>query len=58
MNRRIELLILTSAQSRAVSNMFGAPNSAASSTLGGGASVSMPDAAALEELRGQLPKTP
>ena len=57
MNRRIELLILTSAQSRAVANMFGAPG-ANGTALGAGASVTMPDAAALEELRGQLPRTP
>ena len=57
MNRRIELLILTSAQSRAVSSMFGAPGKNASA-LGEGASVAMPDAAALEELRGKLPTSP
>ncbi|WP_306396179.1 flagellar motor protein MotB [Telluria beijingensis] len=57
MNRRIELLILTSAQSRAVASMFGAPGSNGTA-LGSGATVTMPDAAALEELRGQLPKTP
>lgn len=57
MNRRIELLILTSAQSRAVSAMFGAPG-ANGTALGNGATVSLPDAAALETLRGQLPKTP
>lgn len=53
-NRRIELLILTSAQSRAVSAMFGSPGK--SEALGKNASISMPDAAALETLRGQLPK--
>jgi chemotaxis protein MotB len=53
-NRRIELLILTSAQSRAVSSMFGTP--AKSESLGKDVSVSMPDTAALEELRKQLPK--
>lgn len=59
MNRRIELLILTSAQSRAVSAMFGAPGSdSAASPLGAGASVVLPDAQALDALRGQLPKTP
>lgn len=57
MNRRIELLILTSAQSRAVANMFGAP-AANGKALGSGATVTMPDAQALEELRGQLPTTP
>jgi chemotaxis protein MotB len=57
MNRRIELLILTSAQSRAVANMFGAPGSNGTA-LGSGATVTLPDATALEELRGQLPKTP
>lgn len=53
-NRRIELLILTSAQSRAVSSMFGTPAKAES--LDKDVSVSMPDEAALEELRKQLPK--
>ena len=57
-NRRIELLILTSAQSRAVAAMFGAPGLQGASALGNGASVVMPDAKALETLRGQLPKTP
>ena len=58
MNRRIELLILTSAQSRAVSNMFGAPGAGAKTPLGSGATVSLPDEADLEQLRGQLPDTP
>jgi len=57
MNRRIELLILTSAQSRAVSSMFGAPGNGGAAP-GSGATVSVPDAAGLEALRGQLPKTP
>ncbi|WP_040786092.1 flagellar motor protein MotB [Massilia niastensis] len=55
-NRRIELMILTSAQARAVSAMFGAPGP--SQALGKDASVSMPNAAALEELRRQLPDQP
>jgi chemotaxis protein MotB len=53
-NRRIELLILTSAQSRAVSSMFGTPGKP--EALGKEASIALPDAAALEELRRQLPK--
>jgi len=57
MNRRIELLILTSVQSRAVMNLFGAP-AGEGTALGSGASVTMPDAKALEALRGQLPNTP
>jgi len=57
MNRRIELLILTSAQSRAVANMFGAPGSHGTA-LGSGASVTMPNAADLEQLRGELPTSP
>jgi len=63
-NRRIELLILTGAQSRAVAGMFGAPaaGAPAARTLvgnaGAGASVSLPDAAALETLRGQLRTSP
>jgi chemotaxis protein MotB len=57
MNRRIELLILTSAQSRAVAGMFGAPG-AGGTALGAGATVSLPDAAALDTLRGKLPTSP
>nr|WP_308638280.1 OmpA family protein [Massilia aurea] len=63
-NRRIELLILTSAQSRAVAGMFGAPAAGAPvgkalvGTASAGATVSLPDAAALETLRGQLPTSP
>jgi len=57
-NRRIELLILTSAQSRAVSAMFGAPATEGANAPGNGATVVLPDAAALETLRGQLPKMP
>ena len=53
-NRRIELLILTTAQSRMVSSMFGKPG--ATTPLGKDASISMPDAAALDKLRSQLPK--
>ena len=63
-NRRIELSILTSAQSRAVAGMFGAPAAGAPAgkalvgTASAGATVSLPDAAALETLRGQLPTSP
>lgn len=63
-NRRIELLILTGAQSRAVAGMFGAPAAGAPAgkalvgTASAGATVSLPDAAALETLRGQLPTSP
>ena len=63
-NRRIELLILTGAQSRAVAGMFGAPAAGApagkalAGTASAGATVSLPDAAALETLRGQLPTSP
>jgi chemotaxis protein MotB len=51
-NRRIELLILTTKQSRAVAGMFGKPGA---TTLGKEASVGQPDADELEKLRGQLP---
>jgi chemotaxis protein MotB len=51
-NRRIELLILTRAQSDSVAAMFGAPG--ATSRLNDEASTSMPDPAALEQLRSQL----
>ena len=63
-NRRIELLILTGAQSRAVAGMFGAPGAGAPAgkalvgNAGAGATVSLPDTAALETLRGQLPTSP
>lgn len=53
-NRRIELLILTSNQSRLVAAMFGKPG--ATIPLGKEASIEMQDAAALEKLRGQLPR--
>ncbi|WP_373888975.1 flagellar motor protein MotB [Massilia sp. ST3] len=53
-NRRIELLILTSAQSRTVSSMFGTPGKP--EALGKEASIGKTDEAALEELRKQLPK--
>lgn len=53
-NRRIELLILTSRQSRLVAGMFGKPGP--TTPLGKEASIEMPDAAALDKLRGQLPK--
>jgi chemotaxis protein MotB len=63
-NRRIELLILTGAQSRAVAGMFGAPAAGAPAArtmvgnAGTSATVTLPDAAALETLRGQLPTSP
>ncbi|QOY95575.1 OmpA family protein [Massilia sp. UMI-21] len=53
-NRRIELLILTSKQSRLVAAMFGKPG--ATTPLGKEASIEMQDGAALDRLRGQLPK--
>jgi len=53
-NRRIELLILTTAQSRAVAGMFGKPG--AGTPLGKEVSVGMQDSAELEKLRAQLPK--
>jgi chemotaxis protein MotB len=54
MNRRIELLILTRAQAGSVAAMFGTPG--ASEALGRDASLGVPDAAALQQLRGQLVK--
>jgi chemotaxis protein MotB len=53
-NRRIELLILTRAQAGSVAAMFGA--SGASEALTSDAAISMPDAAALRQLRGELAK--
>jgi chemotaxis protein MotB len=58
-NRRIELMILTRAQSRSVAAMFGAPG--ATETLLDGVSVSAPEKAShsagdAQSLRGQLAK--
>ena len=54
-NRRIELMILTRAQSRSVAAMFGAPG--ATETLLEGVSVSAPEKAGdVSALRGQLAK--
>jgi chemotaxis protein MotB len=53
-NRRIELLILTRAQAGSVAAMFGTPG--ASDALGKDASISLPDAPALQQLRSQLAK--
>jgi chemotaxis protein MotB len=52
-NRRIELLILTRGQAHAIAQMFGAPTDTLP-LLGDDVSTSLPDSAALEELRGQL----
>jgi chemotaxis protein MotB len=51
-NRRIELLVLTSAQARSIATMFGAPRDA--QPLVEGADSSLPDGDALRALRGQL----
>ncbi|MBV5293590.1 MAG: OmpA family protein [Curvibacter lanceolatus] len=51
-NRRIELLVLTSEQARAVSVMFGAPGQ--SQPLAQGASTALPDAKALSALHNSL----
>jgi chemotaxis protein MotB len=53
-NRRIELLIMTRAQAASVAAMFGPP--ATTEALTRDAATSMPDAAALQQLRGQLAK--
>ena len=53
-NRRIELLILTRAQSGAVATMFGKPN--ASEAPSDDADTLLPEAAALQQLRRQLAK--
>jgi chemotaxis protein MotB len=53
-NRRIELLILTRAQAGSVAAMFGTP--AAGDALAKDASLAVPDAAALQQLRSQLAK--
>nr|WP_298725890.1 OmpA family protein [uncultured Steroidobacter sp.] len=51
-NRRIELLILTRGQAQSIARMFGAPTDTL--PLMDGVSTSLPDSAALDELRGQL----
>jgi chemotaxis protein MotB len=51
-NRRIELLVLTPEQSKAVSAMFGMPGN--SHGLGGEVSTALPDANALQQLRNKL----
>jgi chemotaxis protein MotB len=53
-NRRIELLILTRAQAGSVAAMFGTAD--AREALTKDAATSMPDAAALRQLRGELAK--
>jgi chemotaxis protein MotB len=55
-NRRIELLILTSKQAAAVTAMFGTP--AQTEELGKDVSITKPGEDALKELRSQLPKKP
>jgi len=55
-NRRIELLILTSKQAAAVTAMFGTP--AASEELSKDVSITKAGEDALKELRSQLPKKP
>lgn len=52
-NRRIELLILTRGQAHSIAQMFGAPTNTRP-LLDDDVSTSLPDSAALEELRGQL----
>ncbi len=52
-NRRIELLILTRGQAHSIAQMFGAPTDTVP-LLDDDVSTSLPDSAALEELRGQL----
>jgi chemotaxis protein MotB len=53
-NRRIELLIMTRAQAGSVAAMFGTPTSLEALTKD--VSTSLPDAAALQQLRSQLSK--
>jgi chemotaxis protein MotB len=55
-NRRIELLILTSKQAAAVTAMFGMPSQV--EDLGKDVSITKPGEDALKELRSQLPKKP
>lgn len=56
-NRRIELLILTTGQAQAVAAMFGAPQSA-QAALTSGVDTVLPGPDALRELRGQLGAKP
>jgi len=55
-NRRIELLILTSGQAASMKTMFGTP--AATESLAPDVTVTKPGEQALQELRGQLGKQP
>jgi chemotaxis protein MotB len=55
-NRRIELLILTTKQAAAVTAMFGTP--AQTEELAKDVSITKPGEDALKELRSQLPKKP
>ncbi|CAH0270534.1 Chemotaxis protein LafU [Massilia sp. Bi118] len=55
-NRRIELLILTTKQAASLTAMFGTP--AQSEELREGVSITKPGEDALKELRSQLPKKP
>jgi len=55
-NRRIELMILTSAQAASIKGMFGPP--AATDSLTKDVAISKPGEQALQELRGQLANKP
>jgi chemotaxis protein MotB len=55
-NRRIELLILTTKQAASITAMFGTP--AQTEDLGKDVSITKPGEDALKELRSQLPKKP
>jgi chemotaxis protein MotB len=55
-NRRIELMILTSAQAASIKSMFGPP--AATDSLTKDVAITKPGEQALQDLRGQLAKKP
>jgi chemotaxis protein MotB len=58
LNRRIELMILTSKQSATMKSMFGTPSSSESLTKDASTSVTKAGDEAIEELRGQLARKP
>jgi len=53
-NRRIELIVLTSIQARAIAAMFGAPDDDSARALGTDARTALPDHTTLERLRGAV----
>lgn len=53
-NRRIELIVLTSLQARTIAAMFGAPSEEHTAVISEGVRAILPDRSTLERLRGRL----